>query len=118
MSENTFQIIRLFNAREPEMFRLELEAAFIFITMAFTRLVKLLVLMVFLISMLVGPLTELSSKTTSHNNTKSSNGDDDVYRLLFAGVVVEFLVETNGAIVKNILQAPSDNDDDNQYNIL
>lgn len=52
--------------------------------------------------------------TTKKNNRSNGNSTDtDVYRLIFGGAVVEFVVEASGAIVKHILEAPVEIEVDN-----
>eukprot|EP00539_Tryblionella_compressa_P001613 CAMPEP_0178744800 /NCGR_PEP_ID=MMETSP0744-20121128/6965_1 /TAXON_ID=913974 /ORGANISM="Nitzschia punctata, Strain CCMP561" /LENGTH=382 /DNA_ID=CAMNT_0020397961 /DNA_START=45 /DNA_END=1193 /DNA_ORIENTATION=- len=53
-----------------------------------------------------GTLSSDGGTKKTFDSSESSNVDD-IYRLLFSGVVVEFVVEPRGAVVKNILEAPS-----------
>ena len=69
-----------------------------------------------------GTVTSLAASSSSSFSTSSSSspsnsmneddvyntkGNDDAYRLQFGQTIVEFVVETDGACVKNIVEAPS-----------
>jgi hypothetical protein len=54
--------------------------------------------------------SSLPSSSSSHKDNGGSTDVDDndgLYRLRFGETIVEFVVETGGAIVKNIVEAPT-----------
>jgi len=51
-------------------------------------------------------LSTPSLSNKKEDDINNTNDSDDVYRLQFGQTIVEFVVETDGAVVKNIIEAP------------